>query len=52
MPYLHKKTLSGSQMKLSLDKAAQIFVGVKYAKYRKYKEHMSCGGCLNTQSKG
>ena len=52
MPYLHKKALSGWQMKLSLDKAAQIFVGAKHAKYRKYKEYMSCGECLKTQSKG
>ena len=41
-------------MELSLNKAAQIVLGVKYAK--KYKmqglNHISCEGYCNTLSKG
>ena len=51
---LHKKTLSAWKMELSLAKVAQIVLGVKYAKSYKIKRvnHISCGGYLNTMSKG
>ena len=54
MPCLHKKLLCGWQMELSLDKVAQIVVGVKYAKIRKIQRvnHISCERYLNTLSKG
>ena len=54
MPCLHKKTLNGWQMELSLDKVAQMVLGVKYAKNRKIQRenHISCGGYHNRLCKG